>query len=319
MENISVGRLDHLEVISGIMKELGISTLIDSRIFPDDQEEITTGEAIEGMILNGLGFSDRPISLTSQFFENKPLDVLFREGVRPEYFNRFKLGRSLDKVCAYGCDLLFGELALCVCQQEGVDPQFNSLDTTTFSLSGEYVPDTDEQAIWITRGYSKDHRPDLRSVLKTPSRGESPEQEMNHRNLNKGFTVACEDFIVPGMATVIEHPGKGAFHHPASREHGESGLCSLDHFQVDLMGRLQAGHPGFQFFSRIPAIDPQLLEPFDACGEIGAQQGHQALSVAGICIGNPDADNQSQRIHQHMSLASVDVLATIISFCFTVC
>ncbi len=33
----------------------------------------------------------------------------------------------------------------------------------------------------------------LRSVLKTPSRGESPEQEMNHRNLNKGFTVACED------------------------------------------------------------------------------------------------------------------------------
>ena len=111
------------------MKELGISTLIDSRIFPDDQEEITTGEAIEGMILNGLGFSDRTISLTSQFFENKPLDVLFREGVGPEYFNRFKLGRSLDKVCAYGCDLLFGELALCVCQQEGVDPQFNSLDT----------------------------------------------------------------------------------------------------------------------------------------------------------------------------------------------
>jgi transposase len=112
VENISVGRLDYLGVISGIMKELGISTLIDSRILPDDQEEITTGEAIEGMILNGLGFSDRPISLTSQFFENKPLDVLFREGVRPEYFNRFKLGRSLDKVCAYGCDLLFGELAL---------------------------------------------------------------------------------------------------------------------------------------------------------------------------------------------------------------
>ena len=110
VENISVGRLDHLGVISGIMKELGISRLIDSRILPDDQEEITTGEAIEGMILNGLGFSDRPISLTPQFFENKPLDTLFREGVRPEYFNRFKLGRSLDKVCAYGCDLLFSEL-----------------------------------------------------------------------------------------------------------------------------------------------------------------------------------------------------------------
>ena len=51
-----------------LMKELGISRLIDSRILPDDQEEITTGEAIEGMTLNGLGFSDRTISLTSQFF-----------------------------------------------------------------------------------------------------------------------------------------------------------------------------------------------------------------------------------------------------------
>ena len=165
VENISVGRLDHLGVISGIMKELGISRLIDSRILPDDQEEITTGEAIEGMILNGLGFSDRPISLTPQFFENKPLDTLFREGVRPEYFNRFKLGRSLDKVCAYGCDLLFSELALCVCHQEGVDQQFNSLDTTTFSVSGEYIPDTDEQAILITHGYSKDHRPDLKQAV----------------------------------------------------------------------------------------------------------------------------------------------------------
>ena len=168
MENINVKRLDHLGVISGIMKELGISRLIDSRIPAEDLEEITTGEAIEGMILNGLGFSDRPLSLTPQFFENKPLDVLFREGVRPEFFNRFKLGRSLDKVNGYGCDLLFSELALSVCHQEGVNQQFNSLDTTTFSLSGAYVPDPEEQAILITHGHSKDHRPDLKqAVLET--------------------------------------------------------------------------------------------------------------------------------------------------------
>lgn len=165
---MTVERLDHLGVISGVMKELGISRLIDNRIPAEDREEITTGEAIEGMILNGLGFSDRPISLTPQFFENKPLGVLFREGVRAEFFNRFKLGRSLDKVNRYGCDLLFSELALSVCHQEGVNQQFNSLDTTTFSLSGAYVPDPEEQAILITHGHSKDHRPDLKqAVLET--------------------------------------------------------------------------------------------------------------------------------------------------------
>ena len=87
-----------------------------------------------GMIINGLGFSDRPMSLTPQFFEGKALDVLIREGITPDMLNRFKLGRSLDDVFSYGCDLLFSEIALSVCQQEGIDLRFNSLDTTSYFL-----------------------------------------------------------------------------------------------------------------------------------------------------------------------------------------
>ena len=165
MEDLKVERLDHLGIISGVIKELGIIEMIDDRIAPDDQEEITTGEAVAGMILNGLGFSQRPPSLTPQFFANKPLERLFREGVGAEHFNRFKLGRSLDKVFAYGCDTLFGELSLAVCQQEGVDRRFRHVDTTSFSLYGDYVAETDEQAIVITHGYSKDHRPDLKQAV----------------------------------------------------------------------------------------------------------------------------------------------------------
>src|SRR6266849_2711023 len=115
--------------------------------------------------VNGLGFSDRPLTLTPQFFVNKPLDLLFREGVRAEMFNRFKLGRTLDEAHAYGCDLLFSELSLAVCSQERIDTRFNHLDTTSFSLTGDYVPDSDEHAIAITHGYSKDHRPDLKQAV----------------------------------------------------------------------------------------------------------------------------------------------------------
>jgi len=165
MEGLQVERLDHLGVISGVIKDLGFIEMIDKRIAPDDQEAITTGEAVAGMILNGLGFSQRPPSLTPQFFVNKPLERLFREGVRAEYFNRFKLGRSLDKVFTYGCDTLFSELSLAACQQEGVDRRFRHVDTTTFSLHGDYVPESDEQAILITHGYSKDHRPDLKQAV----------------------------------------------------------------------------------------------------------------------------------------------------------
>ena len=99
--------------------------MIDTRLVPDSQEEITPGEAAAGMILNGLGFANRPLSLTPQFFANKPLDLLFREGICAEMFNRFKLGRTLDAVHAYGCDLLFSELAVAVCAHEGIALRFN--------------------------------------------------------------------------------------------------------------------------------------------------------------------------------------------------
>jgi transposase len=168
MNVVRVERLDHLGIVAGVIHDLGIIEMIDSRIEPDEREEISTGEAISGMILNSLGFSNRPMSLTPQFFENKPISLLFRDGISADSFNRFKLGRSLDKVFSYGCDMLFSEIALSVCQQEDIDLRFNCLDTTSFSLTGEYMPDSDEhaiEAVAVTYGYSKDHRPDLKQAV----------------------------------------------------------------------------------------------------------------------------------------------------------
>jgi len=103
--------------------------------------------------------------LTPQFFTNKPLDLLFRVGVAAEMFNRFQLGRTLDDSYPYGCDVLLSALSLAVCIQEGLDQRFNHLDTTSFSLTGDSVPDSDEHAIVITQGHSKDYRPDVKQAV----------------------------------------------------------------------------------------------------------------------------------------------------------
>lgn len=105
------------------------------------------------------------MTLPPQFFANKPLDLLFREGVEAEMCNRFKLGRTLEEVSTYGCDGLLSELALAVCRQEGIDGRFNHLDTTSFSLSGDDVPEPGVEAMHMTHGYSKDHRPDLKQAI----------------------------------------------------------------------------------------------------------------------------------------------------------
>ena len=129
------------------------------------KRKIPPGEAVAGMSLNGLGFAKKPLTLTPQFFAHKPLALLFREGGHAEMFNRCKLGRTLDEVHAYGCDLLLSELALVVCAQERIAHRFSHLDTTSFSLHGDYVPENDAQAMHITHGYSKDHRPDLQQAV----------------------------------------------------------------------------------------------------------------------------------------------------------
>src|SRR5215471_6118540 len=165
MEQVRVERLDHLGLLAAVIKALGLIDMIDTRLVPDEQDVITPGEAVAGMILNGLGFAKRPLSFTPQFFANKPLALLLRDGITAEMFNRFKLGRTLEAAHAYGCNLLFEELALAVCTHEGIDLRFNHLDTTSFSLTGEYIPDRDEHAICITHGYSKDHRPDLKQAV----------------------------------------------------------------------------------------------------------------------------------------------------------
>ena len=164
---IDIKRLDHLGIIAGVIKDLKLVEAIDQRLQKDEynQEKITPGEALAGMILNGLGFSDKPLSLTPQFFETKALEVLFRPDIEAQNFNRHKLGKVLDAAHNYGCEKLFYELSSQSCAEEAIDLRFNSEDTTSFSLTGEYAEDSDEHTIRITHGYSKDNRPDLKQVV----------------------------------------------------------------------------------------------------------------------------------------------------------
>ena len=166
--NLKIKRLDHHGIVAGVIEDLKIVSLLDQYLPQDDKQEISPGEAVKGMIMNGLGFANRPLSLSPQFFTNLPLEHLFREGVKAEHFNRHKLGRTLDQCFNFGCESLFSLVSQQACDIEQVDKTFNSLDTTSHSLTGEYAfddEDSDENIIKITHGYSKAHRPDLKQVV----------------------------------------------------------------------------------------------------------------------------------------------------------
>jgi transposase len=169
---VKIKRLDHHGIVAGVIEDLKIVQIIDQYLPQDEKQEITPGEAVKGMIMNGLGFANRPLSLSPQFFTNLPIEHLFRKGVKASHFNRHKLGRTLDQCFDFRCESLFTLVAQQACQIENVDCKFKSLDTTSHSLTGEYAvddkdkdSDSDENIIKITYGHSKAHRPDLKQVV----------------------------------------------------------------------------------------------------------------------------------------------------------
>ena len=160
--------LDHLGLVAGMYDELGIGELID-RIIPQEaaKRTVSIGQAVKAMVLNGLGFTQRALYLSPLFFRDKPVERLIGEGVEAAHLNDDVLGRALDAIYTYGPDQLYPQLAAPVVQQLGLTSRFAHLDSTGLHTDGQYnsVEGASEGEIHLTRGYSRDHRPELNQLV----------------------------------------------------------------------------------------------------------------------------------------------------------
>ena len=169
-----IERLDHLGIVAGVCREAGIAEWIDKQI-GENRRDVSVGTAVVAMILNGLGFANRQLYLMPQFFANKPVEHLLGEGITADMLNDDSLGRALDCIYEHDPTTLFAGLALQVRQRFGIKAKQVHIDTTSFSVSGEYLveeksnkenqPEEDAIPIAITYGYSRDHRADLKQWM----------------------------------------------------------------------------------------------------------------------------------------------------------
>jgi transposase len=160
--------LDHLGLVAGMYDELGIGDVIDRTTQQNHEMRIVTaGHAVKAMVLNGLGFVNQTLYLMPQFFHHKPTSRLIAPGIAPEHLNDDALGRALDTLYDYGVTALYSLIAATAAERLGLAASFAHLDSTSFHVDGRYNSDTipDEQVVHITRGYSRDHRPDLNQVM----------------------------------------------------------------------------------------------------------------------------------------------------------
>ncbi len=189
--------LDHHGIVAGIIDDIGLVDTINEEFGVQRtdssglQEAVSTGVAVKAMILNGqgrtrtaslelrVGFVSAPLYLFERFFEGKPTEHLLGEGVRPDPkspsldLSDDKLGKVLDKLYEADLTRLFVNIALSAATGYGVNLTNLHLDTSSFSVHGEYAsePSDEEEEgegiIHITHGYSRERRPDLKQYKRT--------------------------------------------------------------------------------------------------------------------------------------------------------
>ncbi|MDF2867131.1 MAG: transposase [Gammaproteobacteria bacterium] len=166
VSRFNVTRLDHLGLVAGFCKEVGLDEVINTNLpKTSHKSNISNGTLLIAMILNGLGFVNRTLHLYPEYFAEKPTERLLGAGISLSHINDDLMGRFLDALYEGRVSELYQQLALCVIKYLGLECKSLNLDTTSFHLDGQYEQDIDAKSIRITRGYSRDHRPDLNQVV----------------------------------------------------------------------------------------------------------------------------------------------------------
>ena len=165
-EEMRSATLDHHGLVAAVCRDLGLEAKINAALGETDPQRIVSaGTSVVAMILNGLGFTNRRLYLAHQFFEDKPIEHLLGHAIDAKSITGHTLGQTLDEIAAYGSSELFGKVAFAVALEQGLLTRYNHLDSTSLSVHGEYEKRAGVEAIELTYGHSKDHRPDLKQAV----------------------------------------------------------------------------------------------------------------------------------------------------------
>lgn len=155
----------HFPVLRALIGQLRIDTAIEEALPKDPRNRVSDAQCIVAMVLNVLSGRCALYSM-GEFFEHVDTEVVLGADCPPDALNDARLAAALDHVFDFGVDSLMGRIVGAYLGREGAPDAYSAyLDTTSISLHGNYdvIPATGAPA--PARGFSKDHRPDLKQLI----------------------------------------------------------------------------------------------------------------------------------------------------------
>jgi transposase len=133
-EAMKILNIDHLGIVAGIIDEMELVEEVNKIVGIKIKENLTPGQVMKAMILNGLGFLSAPLYLFGEFFVGKATEHLIGEGVLASHLNDDKLGRELDKYYQIGTTKIFTAVAIKAANKFQVEMESIHLDGTSMSV-----------------------------------------------------------------------------------------------------------------------------------------------------------------------------------------
>lgn len=165
----------HLGLVGAFIKESRIIEIIDELIpkTSNHNAHFTHGEVVALMIINGLGYTARPLYMCHSYFDTKDVKAILGIDFNPEWFNDDVIGRTMDALHSYGLTDLFSHLSLSIMSYLGRKISTVNIDSTSFHYHGQeqkFDKDVEQDyykphKINITRGYSRDAHPELVQIM----------------------------------------------------------------------------------------------------------------------------------------------------------
>ena len=152
----------HLPLIRACMDRIGLKQVVDDHLPRHPLAHASDAECVMAMVLNILS-GRMALWRMDQWLQKLDTELIMGSGVDAAWFHNTRLGQCLDRLDAVGTDRLLGDVVTGYLERENVPRQASvHLDTTTVSVFGAYDLQLEPTPL---RGFSKDHRPDLKQLV----------------------------------------------------------------------------------------------------------------------------------------------------------
>jgi len=168
-QNILPYRGSYYPVLGQLLHEINVAEEINKVIdVQDTQANIDVGTFTCLMILNILGDVNIRLYRMGEFFEDKalPLMIPWKPDITPEEITDDRAARVLDALWAADPQKIFSAVTHAAIRVHNIDISVIHGDTTSKSFIGAFE-NSEENGLapWITHGYNKEHRPDLKQLV----------------------------------------------------------------------------------------------------------------------------------------------------------